>query len=229
MRIIANFFFFEFETALNQNIKSARRRGEGSVLGGVAVFSRSRFSVWKELSQLQGSLRRALLHWTEGTRREAGRSECWEAAQKKKDALFSLSFLLLCCLHLSLSSPPALCPSAQAAEKPSLPSCAGIRMFLGDRQISGLAPVQRERGLVVRIHTLKRYSSEMIHKETRGENVRLFGCFHKKKQKKKGENPFRNTEKIKSSYCSEGKRAFYRILFHVFIIFVNIAVMHIIR
>lgn len=199
------------------------------MLGGVAVFSRSRFSVWKELSQLQGSLRRALLHWTEGTRREAGRSECWEAAQKKKDALFSLSFLLLCCLHLSLSSPPALCPSAQAAEKPSRPSCAGIRMFLGDRQISGLAPVQRERGLVVRIHTLKRYSSEMIHKETRGENVRLFGCFHKKKQKKKGENPFRNTEKIKSSYCSEGKRAFYRILFQVFIIFVNIAVMHNIR
>ena len=90
LRIIAN-FFFEFETALNQNIKSARRRGEGSVLGGVAVFSRSRFSVWKELSQLQGSLRHALLHWTEGTRREAGRSEsgCWEAAQKKKKKTLS--------------------------------------------------------------------------------------------------------------------------------------------
>lgn len=226
MRIIANFFFFEFETALNQNRKSSRRRGEGSVLGGVAVFSRSRFSVWKELSQLQGSLRRALLHWTEGTRREAGRSECWEAAQKKKRrSLFPLLSTPLLSSPL-LSSPPALCPSAQAAEKPSRPSCAGIRMFLGDRQISGLAPVQRERGLVMRIHTLKRYSSEIIHKETRGENVRLFGRFQKKK---KGENPFRNTEKIKSSYCSEGKRAFYRILFHVFIIFVNIAVMHIIR
>lgn len=184
MRIIANFFFFEFETALNQNIKSSRRRGEGSVLGGVAVFSRSRFSVWKELSQLQGSLRRALLHWTEGTRREAGRSECWEAAQKKKRrSLFPLLSTPLLSSPL-LSSPPALCPSAQAAEKPSRPSCAGIRMFLGDRQISGLAPVQRERGLVVRIHTLKRYSSEMIHKETRGENVRLFGRFQKKKKKK---------------------------------------------
>lgn len=79
---------------------------------------------------------------------------------EKKDALFSplLSTPLLS--SPLLSSPPALCPSAQAAEKPSRPSCAGIRMFLGDRQISGLAPVQRERGLVVRIHTLKRYSSE---------------------------------------------------------------------
>lgn len=31
----------------------------------------------------------------------------------------------------TLSSPSALCPSAQAAEEPSRPSCAGIRMFLG--------------------------------------------------------------------------------------------------
>lgn len=164
-----------------------------------------------------------------GNKARGGPIRMLGSGPEKKDALFSplLSTPLLS--SPLLSSPPALCPSAQAAEKPSLPSCAGIRMFLGDRQISGLAPVQRERGLVVRIHTLKRYSSEMIHKETRGENVRLFGCFHKKKQKKKGENPFRNTEKIKSSYCSEGKRAFYRVLFHVFIIFVNIAVMHIIR
>lgn len=127
LRIIANFFFFEFETALNQNIKSSRRRGEGSVLGGVAVFSRSRFSVWKELSQLQGSLRRALLHWTEGTRREAGRSECWEAAQKKKDALFSLSFLLLCCLHLSS---PLLLLFARRLKQPRSQAAPPVRGYV---------------------------------------------------------------------------------------------------
>lgn len=127
LRIIANFFFFEFETALNQNRKSSRRRGEGSVLGGVAVFSRSRFSVWKELSQLQGSLRRALLHWTEGTRREAGRSECWEAAQKKKDALFSLSFLLLCCLHLSS---PLLLLFARRLKQPRSQAAPPVRGYV---------------------------------------------------------------------------------------------------
>lgn len=96
------------------------------MLGGVAVFSRSRFSVWKELSQLQGSLRRALLHWTEGTRREAGRSEsgCWEAAQKKKktlsfpspfysSAVFTSPLLSSCSLPVGSSSreakPPLLC------------------------------------------------------------------------------------------------------------------------
>ena len=107
-----------------------------------------------------------------------------------------------------LSSPPALCPSAQAAEKPSRPSCAGIRMFLGDRQISGLAPVQRERGLVMQIHTLKRDGVEIIHKETRGENERLFGCFHKKK-KKGGKSVQKYRKKLKSSYSSEGKEPFY--------------------
>lgn len=121
------FFFFEFETALNQNIKSSQRRGEGSVLGGVAVFSRSRFSVWKELSQLQGSLRRALLHWTEGTRRKAGRSECWEAAQKKKDALFSLSFLLLCCLHLSS---PLLLLFARRLKQPRSQAAPPVRGYV---------------------------------------------------------------------------------------------------
>lgn len=119
-----------------------------------------------------------------GNKARGGPIRMLGSGPEKKDALFSplLSTPLLS--SPLLSSPPALCPSAQAAEKPSRPSCAGIRMFLGDRQISGLAPVQRERGLVVRIHTLKRYSSEMIHKETRGENVRLFGRFQKKKKKK---------------------------------------------
>lgn len=131
--------------------------------------------------------------------------------EKKRRSLFPLLSTPLLSSPL-LSSPPALCPSAQAAEKPSRPSCAGIRMFLGDRQISGLAPVQRERGLVMRIHTLKRYSSEIIHKETRGENVRLFGRFQKKKQKKK-------REKIRSEIQKKSKAVIARKVKEPFIVF----------
>lgn len=126
---------------------------------------------------ITGQSPRAVLHWTEGTRREADRSEsgCWEAAQRKTLSSPLLSFLLLCRLHLS--SPPALCPSAQAAEKPSHPSCAGIRMFLGDRQISGLAPVQRERGLVMQIHTLKRAGVKITHTKKPGGKRAPILCF----------------------------------------------------
>lgn len=84
-------------------------------------------------------------------------------------------FLLLCCLHLS--SP--LCPSAPAAQKPSHPSCAGIRMFLADGQISGLAPVQRkERTGHANSHTETKQCRRLkiIHTETKlgGKNARVF-------------------------------------------------------
>lgn len=133
------------------------------------------FSVWKELSQLQGSL--PVLCSTgpreQGARRTDQNLAAGKQPRERRSPL--LSFLLLCCLHLS--SPPALCPSAQAAEKPSHPSCAGIRMFLGDRQISGLAPVQRERGLVMQIHTLKRDSVKITHTKKRGGKCAPILCF----------------------------------------------------
>lgn len=99
-----------------------------------------------------------------------------------------------------LSSPPALCPSARAAEKPSHPSCAGIRMFLGDRQISGLAPVQRDRGLVMQIHMMKWDSVKIIHTETKGRaNVQLF-CAHVVFQNQKIHS------EIRQNKCSMKKR-----------------------
>lgn len=148
------FFFFEFETALNQNIKSSRRRGEGSVLGGVAVFSRSRFSVWKELSQLQGSLRRALLHWTEGTRREAGRSECWEAAQKKKRrSLFPLLSTPLLSSPLPLLSSCSLPVGSSSREaKPPL-LCGDTYVFRGQTDFRPGACTEGERTGRANSHT----------------------------------------------------------------------------
>lgn len=128
------------------------------------------FSVWKELSQLQGSL--PVLCSTGPREQGARRADQNLAAGKQPRERRSP---LLCRLHLS--SPPALCPSAQAAEKPSHPSCAGIRMFLGGRQISGLAPVQRERGLVMQIHTLKRAGVRITHTKKRGGKCAPILCF----------------------------------------------------
>lgn len=108
-----------------------------------------------------------------------------------------------------LSSPPALCPSAQAAEKPSHPSCAGIRMFLGDRQISGLAPVQRDRGLVMQIHMMKWDSVKIIHTETKGRaNVQLF-CAHVVFQKKKIHSEIQQNKCSKKPWKKQHLYLFY--------------------
>lgn len=128
----------------------------GSMLGGGAVF-RSRFPYGKEPSQLQGSV--PVLCSTGPREQGATRTDQSLVAgnrPRKRRFPFSLSSPPL--LPSPLLSPPALCPWAQAAEKPSRPSCAEIRMFLGDRQISGLACVQRNRGLVMLIDTLERDS-----------------------------------------------------------------------
>lgn len=109
-----NCLFLSFE------LKKSKRRGSVPRSGPVFRMERA--------VPITGQCRRVVLHWTEGTRSEADPSEsgCWEMAQKRRSPLLSspflfLSFLLLCCLHLS--SP--LCPSAPAAQKPKPPLLSG--------------------------------------------------------------------------------------------------------
>lgn len=83
-------------------------------------------------------------------------------------------FVLHCCPHLLLGSSCSLpLGSGGRGAEPS-PSCAGMRMFLGDRQISGLAPAQRTGGLVMQIHTMK---LDENNPETMGEKLCRYFVF----------------------------------------------------
>lgn len=125
------------------------------------------FSVWKELSQLQGSLPVVLLHWTKGTRREADWSEsgCWEPAQKRLSTLFSLysSAVFTSLLPLVLLFAPRPTHSWEA-RLPLL--CGDVHVFRGTDNLRPGACTERQRRAVMQIHTVKRDG-----KETRGKCV----------------------------------------------------------
>lgn len=144
------------------------------VVGGGLSTAVSRRSVplfrMERAVPITGQSPRALLHWTEGTRHEAGRSESVllgtrprEKREAEREERRSPSPLLSSPL---LRSPPALCPSAQAAEEPSRPSCAGIRMFSGGQTDFGPGACTEEDGTG---HTAARrcQGPKIIHKEAR--------------------------------------------------------------
>lgn len=149
--------------------------------------------------------------------------------EKKRRSLFPLLSTPLLSSPLPLLSSCSLPVGSSSREaKPPL-LCGDTYVFRGQTDFRPGACTEGERTGHANSHTETVQLGNNTQRNQRGKRTPVWSFSKKKTKKKKGENPFRNTEKIKSSYCSEGKRAFYRILFHVFITFVNIAVMHIIR
>lgn len=112
-------------------------------------------SVWKALSQLQGSLP-ALCSTgprEQGVKRTDQNLACWDAAQKETHSFYSPleSFTAFTSF---LSSPLLLlfAPRLERLRSQATPLECGYVCFLGKRQISGLASVQRKRGLMMLIH-----------------------------------------------------------------------------
>lgn len=128
LRIIAHFLL------LNE------RCAHGGDGGFAAVFRSGFFSMWKELSQLQGkSPCMCSAPLDRGNKARGGPIRIWLLGNgPEKDARFALFRpFYTSLLRSSCSLPLGSGVSSQS-------SCAGIPMFLADGQTSSLAPAQRK-------------------------------------------------------------------------------------
>lgn len=130
------------------------------------------FSVWKELSQLQGSLPRCSAPLDRGNKARGGLIRIWLLGTGPEKTLSSLPFsTTLLSSPLFFLSSCSLPLDSGTAEKPSRPSCAGICMLLGgtDRFQAWRLYRGREQTGHANSHTKTRRCRrpKIIHKETR--------------------------------------------------------------